>query len=152
VVLSAQQPEPRRASPLPPPTWEASLGTGVPKGAAWPRPRLGARLLGHPVPTRLPRWALGCTPQKGFYSSYRLTELERQVDTNPKPEETYVMLERLYLRKGRPEKAAEVSASYLREEPGTHEKCERFRRLSPHTLRAVEAPALEAVRKQCSQP
>jgi tetratricopeptide (TPR) repeat protein len=81
-----------------------------------------------------------------------VTELERQVDTNPKPEETYVLLERLYLRKGQPEKAAEVSARYLREEPDTREKCERFRRLSPRTLRAMEEPALEAVRKQCSQP
>jgi tetratricopeptide (TPR) repeat protein len=81
-----------------------------------------------------------------------VTELERQVDTNPKPEETYVMLERLYLRKGQPEKAAEATARYLREEPDPREKCERFRRLSPRTLRAMDAPAVEAVRRQCSQP
>ncbi len=47
-----------------------------------------------------------------------VTELERQVATNPKPEETYVVLERL-------------------------------RRLSPQTLRAMDAPAVETVRRQC---
>jgi tetratricopeptide (TPR) repeat protein len=81
-----------------------------------------------------------------------VTELERQVDANPKPEETYVMLERLYLRKGQPEKAAEVTARHLRSEPDAREKCERFRRISPHTLRAMDAQTLEATRRQCNEP
>jgi tetratricopeptide (TPR) repeat protein len=79
-----------------------------------------------------------------------VTELERQVAANPKPEETYVMLERLYLRKGQPEKAAEVSARQLRAEPDAREKCERFQRLSPHTLRAMDPRTVDAVRRQCS--
>jgi tetratricopeptide (TPR) repeat protein len=81
-----------------------------------------------------------------------VTELERQVAANPKPEETYVMLERLYLRRGQPEKAAEVSARQLQAEPEAREKCERFQRLSPHTLRAMDARTVETVRRQCSQP
>lgn len=81
-----------------------------------------------------------------------VTELERQVATNPKPEETYVMLERLYLRKGQPEKAAEVTTRYLRSEPEAREKCERFRRISPRTLRAMDTPTLDATRSQCAQP
>ncbi|WP_224243035.1 tetratricopeptide repeat protein [Hyalangium gracile] len=81
-----------------------------------------------------------------------LMELERQVDINPKPEETYVMLERLYLRKGQPEKAAEVTTRYLRSEPETREKCERFQRISPRTLRAMDTPTLEATRRQCTTP
>jgi tetratricopeptide (TPR) repeat protein len=81
-----------------------------------------------------------------------VTELERQVATNPKPEETHVMLERLYLRKGQPEKAAEVTTRYLRSEPEAREKCERFRRISPRTLRSMDAPTLEATRRQCAQP
>jgi tetratricopeptide (TPR) repeat protein len=79
-------------------------------------------------------------------------ELERQVDANPKPEETYVMLERLYLRKGQPEKAAEATTRYLRSEPEAREKCERFRRISPRTLRAMDTPTLETTRKECGQP
>jgi tetratricopeptide (TPR) repeat protein len=81
-----------------------------------------------------------------------ITELERQVDTNPRPEETYVMLERLYMRKGQTEKAAEVTARYLRSEPDVREKCERFQRISPRTLRAMDPATLEAVRRECARP
>ncbi|WP_224364968.1 tetratricopeptide repeat protein [Hyalangium versicolor] len=80
-----------------------------------------------------------------------VTELEQQMAANPKPEETYVMLERLYLRKGQPEKAAEVTTHYLRSEPDAREKCERFQRLSPLTLRAMDTSTLEATRRQCGQ-
>ncbi|MBN1207366.1 MAG: tetratricopeptide repeat protein [Myxococcaceae bacterium] len=81
-----------------------------------------------------------------------ITELERQVDANPKPEETYVMLERLYMRKGQTDKAAEVTTRYLRSEPDAREKCERFQRISPRTLRAMDTATLEAVRRECARP
>lgn len=81
-----------------------------------------------------------------------VTELEQQVAANPKPEETYVMLERLYLRKGRPEKAAEVTAGQLKAEPDAREKCERFRRVSPRTLRSMDARTVEGVRRECATP
>ncbi len=44
-------------------------------------------------------------------------ELEEQVATNPKPEETHVMLERLHQRKGEVEKAADAAERQLRAEP-----------------------------------
>lgn len=81
-----------------------------------------------------------------------VTELEQQVATNPKPEETYAMLERLYLRKGQPEKAARVTARQLKDEPDAREKCERFQRLSPRTLRAMDAREVDTVRRQCASP
>jgi hypothetical protein len=57
---------PRRTSPLLPPTSEASLGSGVPTGAAWPGRGPGARLWWLPAATLLPCCAPGRTPPKGL--------------------------------------------------------------------------------------
>ncbi|MDY7232774.1 tetratricopeptide repeat protein [Hyalangium rubrum] len=81
-----------------------------------------------------------------------VTALEQQVATNPKPEETHVMLERLYERKGQVAKAAEATARELRAKPDVRELCERFRKVSPLTLRAMNKETVEAVRRQCREP
>ncbi len=78
-----------------------------------------------------------------------LTELERQVAVNPKPEETYVMMERLHMRKGEPAKAAAATERYLRQEQDVREKCERFRRLNSRTLRAMDKAMVESTRREC---
>jgi ribosomal protein L14E/L6E/L27E len=78
--------------------------------------------------------------------------LEQQVATNPKPEETHVLLERLHERRGQVEKAAQVVERELRAEPDVREKCERFLKVSPLALRAMPKPAVEALRRQCAEP
>jgi tetratricopeptide (TPR) repeat protein len=81
-----------------------------------------------------------------------INELQRQEQANPKPEETHVMLERLQLRKGRPDLAAQAAARQLQGEADTKQKCERFRKLSPETVRAMEPGRVEALRRDCGQP
>jgi tetratricopeptide (TPR) repeat protein len=81
-----------------------------------------------------------------------LNELERQAATNPKPEGTHVMLERLQLRKGRPDLAAQAATRELRTEPDAKERCERFRKLFPETVRAMEPGTVEVLRRDCGQP
>jgi tetratricopeptide (TPR) repeat protein len=78
--------------------------------------------------------------------------LEQQVATNPKPEETHAMLERLHQRKGEVEKAAEVVERQLRLEPEVKEKCERFLKASPLAVRAMPSSVVEALRRQCPEP
>jgi tetratricopeptide (TPR) repeat protein len=77
---------------------------------------------------------------------------ERQVAENPKPEETHVLLERLYRRKGQGARAAEAASRQLEEEPEAKEKCERFRELAPDTVRAMPPRRVEALRRECGQP
>ncbi|MFP2933708.1 tetratricopeptide repeat protein, partial [Pyxidicoccus sp. 3LG] len=77
---------------------------------------------------------------------------KRQVAENPKPEETHVLLERLYKRKGQLRQAADVATRQLAEEPDAKERCERFRTLSPDTARAMPKDRLEALRRECPQP
>jgi tetratricopeptide (TPR) repeat protein len=81
-----------------------------------------------------------------------INELQRQVATNPKPEETYVLLERLQLKKGRPDLAAQAVQRELKQEPDTKEKCERFKQLAPDTVRAMPKPDVDSLRQDCGQP
>ncbi|HEX8697537.1 MAG TPA: hypothetical protein VF815_01740, partial [Myxococcaceae bacterium] len=78
--------------------------------------------------------------------------LEQQVATNPKPEETHVMLERLHQRKGEVEKAAKAVERQLRLEPELKEKCDRFLKASPLAVRAMPKSVVEALRRQCPEP
>jgi tetratricopeptide (TPR) repeat protein len=78
--------------------------------------------------------------------------LEQQVATNPKPEETHAMLERLHQRKGQVDKAARAVERQLRLEPDMKEKCERFLKASPLALRAMPKPLVDTLRRQCEQP
>jgi Tfp pilus assembly protein PilF len=77
--------------------------------------------------------------------------LEQQVATNPKPEETHVMLERLHEKKGQVEKAAQAVDRQLRTEVDVKEKCERFLKVSPLALRAMPKATVEALRRQCAE-
>lgn len=81
-----------------------------------------------------------------------INELQQQVATNPKPEETHVLLERLQLKKGRPDLAAQAVQRELKQEPDAKEKCERFKQLAPDTVRAMPKGDVEALRKDCGQP
>lgn len=80
-----------------------------------------------------------------------INELQQQVATNPKPKETHVMLERLQLRKGRSDLAAQAVQRELKLEADKKEKCERFRRLAPETVRAMPESEVEALRRDCGQ-
>ncbi|MFP2907133.1 tetratricopeptide repeat protein, partial [Pyxidicoccus sp. 3LFB2] len=71
---------------------------------------------------------------------------KRQVEENPRPEGSYVLLERLYQRKGQPARAAELAARQLEQEPDVTERCERFRTLAPATVRAMPKDRVEALR------
>jgi tetratricopeptide (TPR) repeat protein len=77
---------------------------------------------------------------------------ERQVEQNPKPEETHVLLERLYRRKGQPARAADAANRQLEEEQDSKEKCVRFRELAPDTVRAMPKKRVEALRRDCGGP
>ncbi|NTX37822.1 tetratricopeptide repeat protein [Myxococcus sp. CA033] len=77
---------------------------------------------------------------------------KRQLEENPKPEATHVMLERLYQSKGEPAQAAQVATQTLEQEPDAKEKCERFRELAPTTVRAMPQDQVEALRRDCHQP
>jgi tetratricopeptide (TPR) repeat protein len=81
-----------------------------------------------------------------------INELQQQVATNPKPEETHVLLERLQLKKGRPDLAAQAVQRELKQEPDTKEKCERFKQLAPDTVRAMPKPDVDSLRQDCGQP
>lgn len=81
-----------------------------------------------------------------------INALEQQVATNPKPEETHAMLERLHQRKGQVDKAAQVVERQLRLEPEMKEKCERFLKASPLALRAMPRPLVDTLERQCEQP
>lgn len=77
---------------------------------------------------------------------------QRQVAENPKPEGSYVLLERLYQRKGQPARAAEVALRQLDEDADVNERCERFRTLAPATVRAMPQARVEALRRECKLP
>lgn len=77
---------------------------------------------------------------------------ERQVAQNPKPEETHVLLERLYQRKGQAPRAAQAADRQLEGEQDSKEKCERFRELAPGTVRAMPPKRVEALRRECGGP
>ncbi|QSQ20323.1 tetratricopeptide repeat protein [Pyxidicoccus parkwayensis] len=77
---------------------------------------------------------------------------KRQVAENPRPEGSYVLLERLYHRKGRPDEAAQVALNQLDAEPDVKERCERFRALKPATVRAMPRDRVETLRRDCKQP
>jgi hypothetical protein len=62
------------------------------------------------------------------------------------------MLERLQLKKGRPDLAAQAARRELQAEPDAKEKCERFRKLTPATVRAMDPATVESLRKDCGQP
>jgi len=81
-----------------------------------------------------------------------INELQQQVATNPKPEETHVLLERLQLKKGRPDLAAQAVQRELKQEPDAKEKCERFKQLAPDTVRAMPKADVDSLRKDCGQP
>jgi tetratricopeptide (TPR) repeat protein len=77
---------------------------------------------------------------------------KRQVAENPRPEGSYVLLERLYQRKGQPSQAADVAVKQLDQEQDVTERCERFRALAPATVRAMPKDRVEALRGECKQP
>lgn len=77
---------------------------------------------------------------------------KKQVEQNPKPEGSYVLLERLYHRKGRPDEAAQVALKQLEQESDAAERCERFRALAPATVRAMPKDRVDALRGECKQP
>ena len=77
---------------------------------------------------------------------------KRQVAENPRPEGSYVLLERLYQRKGQASQAADVALRQLEQEQDGVERCERFRALVPATVRAMPKDRVEALRSQCKQP
>ncbi|NMO21836.1 tetratricopeptide repeat protein [Pyxidicoccus fallax] len=77
---------------------------------------------------------------------------KRQVAENPKPEGSYVLLERLYQRKGQSAQAAEVAVRQLEEDGDAHERCERFRTLAPATVRAMSKERVRALRRACRMP
>ncbi|MCY1016951.1 tetratricopeptide repeat protein [Pyxidicoccus sp. MSG2] len=77
---------------------------------------------------------------------------KRQVAENPRPEGSYVLLERLYQRKGQPSQAADVALKQLEQEQDVTERCERFRALVPATVRAMPKDRVEALRRECKQP
>ncbi|WP_164008345.1 tetratricopeptide repeat protein [Pyxidicoccus trucidator] len=77
---------------------------------------------------------------------------KRQVEENPRPEGSYVLLERLYQRKGQPAKAAEVAGRQLEQEQDATARCERFRSLAPATVRAMQKDRVEKLRRECKQP
>jgi tetratricopeptide (TPR) repeat protein len=81
-----------------------------------------------------------------------ITAAKRQVEENPRPEGAYVLLERLYQRKGQPAQAAEVAVRQLEQEQDVAERCERFRSLVPATVRAMPKARVEALRKECKEP
>lgn len=81
-----------------------------------------------------------------------LDELQKQEDANPKPEETRVLMERLYLRKGRPDLAAQAAQRLLADEPDAKQKCERFRQLAPTTVRALPPGTVDTLSRDCGQP
>lgn len=80
-----------------------------------------------------------------------IQEAQQQVATNPKPAETHVLLERLQLKKGRPDLAAQAVQQELKQEPDAKEKCERFRQLAPDTVRAMPQADVESLKKDCGQ-
>lgn len=77
---------------------------------------------------------------------------KRQVAANPKPEETYVLLERLYQRKNQPAQAAQVADQQLDEEQDTRTRCERFQKLDPATVRAMPRDKVQALQRACPRP
>ena len=77
---------------------------------------------------------------------------KRQVEENPRPEGAYVLLERLYQRKGQPARAAEVAVRQLEQEQDGAERCERFRALVPATVRAMPKDRVETLRRECKAP
>jgi tetratricopeptide (TPR) repeat protein len=77
---------------------------------------------------------------------------KRQVAENPRPEGSYVLLERLYQRKGQAAQAAEVAVRQLEQEQDAGERCERFRALAPATVRAMPKDRVESLRRECRPP
>ncbi|MCP3135809.1 tetratricopeptide repeat protein [Pyxidicoccus xibeiensis] len=81
-----------------------------------------------------------------------ISAAERQLQENPKPEETHVLLEKLYKSKGQLRRAADTVTRHLRQEPDAKEKCERFRALAPDTARAMPEEERRALERDCPQP
>ncbi|KFA87334.1 tetratricopeptide repeat protein [Archangium violaceum] len=78
-----------------------------------------------------------------------ILELERQIQENPVPAEPYLALQRLHLKQGRVDEAADVMSRYFRQEKDPEERCRHFRTLSPRTTRALEPRLMNELDRAC---
>ncbi len=79
-----------------------------------------------------------------------IKELEEHQKEQPRNEESYLMLERLYLNKGEPLKATNVTRKFFTLEVDKTERCKQMRRLSPHGLSTLDPDARAKLQRDCA--
>ncbi len=78
-----------------------------------------------------------------------IKELEAHQKANPRNEESYLMLQRLYVNKGEAVKATSVTRKFFTLEADKVERCKQFRRLTPRALEALEDSARDKLAQDC---